>query len=168
MTKKEVIKFLESYQALKNIEKIRIATIEEMEQNIKKIKKLSYDHTSNDTKNISQNEAICSKIIDMKNSLAREIYSNTIRLKYIEEYINAIAFEDIRLGTCLCFRYITGLTNVQIAKEFRYSESSVKIFIRDGINKLYELLKDIDIKTINDRISNDSNISIKKINKSQH
>lgn len=164
MTKKELIEFLESYQKIKNMEKITIATINEMESNINTIKKLNCDSiysqksNDNDVKKIYPNDAICLNIANMKDNLARGIYSNTIRLSKIEDCINAIAFEDIRLGTCLCFRYITGLTNVQIAKEFRYSESSVKIFIKEGINKLYEQLKDTDVSFIYAEISKESDI----------
>ena len=170
MTEQEAIQFLESYQKNKALEKIQILHIQELEQNAITAKGINYESNgSSFSGTISKSslpEYIYSKIMDMKEDLLRAIYSNSIRLKYIEEYIYKLGVLDTRAATLLTYKYVFGFKTNKIESEFNYSHIWTMQLMKQSLKDFcYKIMDEVNIQTIEKKIYDESVVSRAELDK---
>lgn len=165
MTREEAIKFLESYKKRKELEKTKILTIVEMENNVQTAK--SIDMTSERVQGGKSllPEYIYAKIMDLKESLVREVYSNTIRLSILEEYIYklAVIYDNALYANVLYYRFIMNYRFDKIEQETNYSHARVKQLYKESLECIYKILQPLSLDEIEKNIEEKSFISRAKL-----
>lgn len=166
MTSKEVIKFLESYKKNKDLEQIQLDSIEEMELNATTAKGISFGERTQGGKSTLP-DYVYSQIIDMKEDLIRSIYSNTIRLKYINTYISKISdkVNNNRYSNIIYYKYIKNYDYARIERELNYSFNSVKKYYNEALIILADIMKDVELNMLERIIKNESYISREELDK---
>lgn len=160
MTKDEVIEFLESYAKEKNLEKLKVNTIMELETNANTAKGIKFDSDQVQGGKRVLPEYVYAMIIDLKEELIRNIYSNSIRLKILEKYIHTIAStKNIAYGNILYYKFIWQYRYLDIERETSYSIVRIKQILKESIDIMYDLLADISIDEIEQRIHDESQIT---------
>lgn len=161
MTKKEVIIFLESYHKQKELLKTKILTIKELEQNAESAK--SIDMTSERVQGGQSvlPEYIYSKIMDLKDALVRDIYSNSIRLNIIKNNIYNITkiYNNILYVNVLYYKYIMHYNFSKIEDETHYSVIRLKQVFKEAQEGMYLLLEPLSLEDIENSIKEQSFIS---------
>lgn len=161
MTRKEAVNFLESYKYQKELEKSRILTIKELEENAQTAK--SIDMTSERVQGGKSvlPEYIYAKIMDLKEALVREVYSNTIRLSILEEYIYRVAkeYDNAIYANILYYRFIMNYSFSKIERETNYSIVRLKQLFKEALECIYKILEPLSLDSIEQEIKDKSYIS---------
>ncbi len=167
MNKEEAIKFLESYRNNKELENTKILSINEMEVNAQTAK--SIDMTSEHVQggNAVLPEYIYAKILDMKDSLVRDIYSNTIRLNILEEYIYKVSviYNNVLYSNVLYYRFIKQYSFSKIEHETNYSIVRLKQIFKEALESISKILEPLSLDAIEKSIKEQSLISRAELDK---
>ena len=160
MTKNEVIEFLESYAKEKNLEKLKVNTIMEMESNANTAKGINFDSDQVQGGKRVLPEYVYAMIIDLKEELIRDIYSNSIRLNILEKYFHKVAsIRNVTYGNILYYKFIWEYRYLDIERETSYSFVRIKQIIKEAVDIMYDLLVDVSIEEIEQRIHDESQIT---------
>lgn len=166
MTSKEVVKFLESYKKNKDLERMKLDSIAEMELNATTAKGIDFGERTAGGKRVLP-DYVYSQIVDMKEELIRSIYSNTIRLKYLNIYISKISEEENNnnYSNIIYYKYIKNYDYARIERELNYSFPSIKKYYNSALNIFNQIMKDVDLKLLERTIANESHISREELDK---
>lgn len=120
MTKKEVIEYLKSYQALNQ-------SINQKLDELSRLRALAEKSTSvlsGMPKGFNDREEIYAKMIDLSAEIDGEIDKYVDKRAEIETVIEQV--EDEKIKTILKYRYINGLTIEQTAEKMELSGKTIK------------------------------------------